>query len=103
MEAFHLAGIPFNPSVVLDRCKSRVSRSPAAGILPVPSSDTVLTVSAIVADSTLSPISKMREMSSVTSTSLTPLKLLHSQLNEGAYSAQVGVDRAPVPTAGRPN
>ena len=95
MEAFQLAGIhPLNPSVVLDRCKSRVSRPPAAGILPALSPDVMRTVSsdvdrvaAIVADNTLSPISKMREMSAVTATSLTPLKLLRSQLNEDAYPA----------------
>ena len=76
MEAFQLAGIhPLNSSVVLDRGKSRVSRPPAAGILPAPSPDAMRTVSsdvdrvaAIVADSTLSPISKMREMSAITST-----------------------------------
>ena len=114
MEAFQLAGIhPLNPRVVLDRCKSRVSHPPATGILPAASPDATRTVSsdvdriaAIVADSTLSPISKMREMSAVTSTSLTPLKLLRSQLNEGACSAllpgQVRADRAaPVPSQRR--
>ena len=114
MEAFQLAGIhPLNPSVVLDRCKSRVSRPPAAGILPALSPDVMRTVSsdvdrvaAIVADNTLSPISKMREMSAVTATSLTPLKLLRSQLNEDAYPAllpgQVRSDRAaPAPSQRR--
>lgn len=106
VEAFQLAGIhPLNPSVVLDRCKSRVSRPPATGIVPAPSPDATRSVSsdvdrvvAIAADSTLSPISKMREMSAVTSTSLTPMKLLRFHLNEGANTAllpgQVRADRA---------
>jgi hypothetical protein len=83
MEAFQLAGIhPLNPSVVLDRCRFRVSHAPDAGILPVQSPDAIQTVSsdvdrvaAIVGDNTRSHNSKMRDMSAFTSTSLMPLKL----------------------------
>jgi hypothetical protein len=90
-EAFQLAGlVPLNPDAVLSRCKTRKQRPSFDRFLPIPPPDMRRSVATdlehiqqLMADPTMSPITKIREIKSLSTTSKTPDKILHDSMNEG--------------------
>ena len=90
-EACQLAGlVPLNPDAVLSRCKTRKQRPSFDRFLPIPPPDMSRSVSSdlehihqLISDPAVSPLSKIREIRSLTTTSQTPDKILRNSMNEG--------------------
>ena len=82
--------VPLNPDAVLSRCKTRKQRPSFDRFLPIAPPDMRRSVATdlehiqqLMADRTMSPITKIREIKSLSTTSKTPDKILHDSMNEG--------------------